>query len=257
MLYKTIKHPLPKGATEYILYTKKEADEQGIEYVYWHEAINNCYVLSDDDMVAKVFFCRWYDRKGVTAVNKLVKTAFGMAFFNRIGSTGKLRLSGNAVNYTVTGKRVLCGKRKEKLRMIAVNYAISNDLDYSINKIAKTYPGMQVYNWKNWTKTEVFKAMVREEVTKLLVDKGFSEAQTIDLLDDTIKLAKGKSDTKSLVGIVQILLKMHGIDQPAKTKVTNQLDAEMIDQIYDETGEQPKEIKYHGTITEQTEEYDE
>jgi len=140
--------------------------------------------------------------------------------------------------------------------MIALNYALTNDLEYSINKVSVTYPSMKKYNWRSWTRTEGFKDMVREELTKILADKGFTEADTIDLLEETINMAKGKNDTKSLVTLVQTLLKMHGIDQPAKVKVTKELEASAVDLLYDDVTKHEHEIQYRGSIVEESETHD-
>ena len=98
--------------------------------------------------------------------------------------------------------------------------------------------------------------MVREELTKILADKGFTEADTIDLLEETINMAKGKNDTKSLVTLVQTLLKMHGIDQPAKVKVTKELEASAVDLLYDDVTKHEHEIQYRGSIVEESETHD-
>ena len=256
MKRKTIKHRDERGLTEYVMYTKEEADKIGLPYVYWHDATPGGWIISDDNMVTTALSVKPYVDNNKKYQNFLVKTAFGMCYFKPERKSGDLNLANNEVNYTITGKRQLGGKRKEKCRMIALNYALTNDLEYSINKVSVTYPSMKKYNWRSWTRTEGFKDMVREELTKILADKGFTEADTINLLEETINMAKGKNDTKSLVTLVQTLLKMHGIDQPAKVKVTKELEATAVDLLYDEVTKREHEIEYRGSIVEESETHD-
>ena len=42
-----------KGLTTYNVYRKEEADEKGIEYVYWKMVEPGGYAISDDIYVAK------------------------------------------------------------------------------------------------------------------------------------------------------------------------------------------------------------
>ena len=49
------------GKTYYTIYTKDEAENEGVEYKYWKEAKKGDYALSDDNYVAKVIQHREYE----------------------------------------------------------------------------------------------------------------------------------------------------------------------------------------------------
>jgi hypothetical protein len=251
---KTINHKT--GAVTYNLYSKEEADEKGIEYVDWRDVKESGqWILSDDGYVAIAYTVKEYPDKRNKDMNRFIKTAFGTAFHTIGNNKKRFNLFGNEVDYSITGKRTLRGKRKQRLRMIARNYALSNNLEESIDRVTYDFKEMKKYNWRSWTKTEEFHNMVREEITKLLAEKGFSEAQTIDLLEETIGIAKAKNDTRSLVTIVQTLLRMHGIDQPTKTKTTDELEARTIDYLIDDATQKEREIEYKGRKKEERESY--
>jgi hypothetical protein len=253
MLSREIQHKT--GAKEYFCYTKEEATERGIDFVPWPEATDGCWVLSTNNMVAQCITTKIYTTKKKNRSNKYVKTAFGSSYYKPKTGAGKLILSSTKSPHNVSGSNNLHGTRKELGRLLALNYALTSDLKWSIGKLTTYNEKAKKFNWYKFSKTQEFKQMVREELNKLLAEKGFTEAETLDLLNDTIKKAKSKNDTKTLASIVAMLFKMHGIDQPTRVRETNELSATGIENLLDNVTKEEMEIEYHGKKQQITEGY--
>lgn len=256
MIYKTIRHKDNRGEVNYICYTKEEAMEQGITFVPWQNANIGDWIISDNNLVAKCIQAKTYTTKK-NRKNRYIKTAFGCAYYKPKTNYGKLILSNSGSPHNIAKKNNSNGERRELGKKLAHAYVNSNDLKWSINNIKMTTKRGKKYNWYKFSRTEEFKQMVREELNKLLAEKGFTESETLDLLNKTIGLAEEKKDTKTLAGIVSMLFKMHGIDQPTRVRETNELSAEAIEVLADKINDTEKEIEYHGKKQQITEGYKE
>jgi len=241
-----IRHRDFRGITEYKVYTKVEADKLGISYVYWWYAEPGDYALSDDEYVGKCITAKWYplqaNRKN-PVMNRFVQTSYGAAYHKRGRTSPKLYAEGRNSIHSLSGRVELHGARKKRGLQIAKLYARTMDMDYSIHKILKVNPDWGYRNWKKWSKTEECKNMVDTELTKLLAEKGFSQAQTLDLLKETVEMAKESKDVKALVQIVDKLSKMHGIDKPTQVKSTKLLEAKKINRYLDNAGNEIEKLE--------------
>jgi len=95
--------------------------------------------------------------------------------------------------------------------------------------------------------------MVREELDKLLKDRNLTENYTLELLEDTIKLAKEKKDVTNLMRAVDNLQDMHGMKDKNVTKTVNTLEAHSNVQMLDDILEEEKNIKLTRTTTKEEE----
>ena len=91
-------------------------------------------------------------------------------------------------------------------------------------------------------KTEVCRGMVREELVKLLSEHGMTENYTLDLLDETIVLAKSKKDVTNLMRAIENLQDMHGMKEKHLIKTTDKLEAHSSSELIDDIVKEEKTL---------------
>ena len=227
-----------QGKVTYTVYRKEEAEEKGIEYKHWREAEQGDYAISDDDYVAKVIKKRSYMAEDGRA-SIYLRFAWGYTFFNPKYASKKLVVAGRKTNVTFTGKSYIeVQSGQEKMKNLAAMYALKPDYDVAIEWALGSVTSSQRRKWKRTMKSEVFRKMVREELSKLLDEHGLNEAYTLDLLEDAIKMAKDKKDVPSMMRAVENLQDMHGMKEKYMTKTVDKLESKSITLIDDITKEE-------------------
>jgi len=232
-----VNHTKANGGTKaYTIYTKEEADDRGIDYVYWKDAEEGDWALSDDNYIAQVIKVKEYPSNN-NSMTKYVRTPWGYIMWDQKYKGRKFLVEGRRSAYTFTGKRKI-EALEPSLSKLAMCYAQTMNKDLAIDMAFGSLPGNQHSSWKRRMKSEVFKNMVREELAALLTRHGLTEDYTLDLLTETIELAKGKKDVTNLMRAVENLQSMHSMDSKDKIKTTTQLEGtvtrKLLDQVHEE-----------------------
>ena len=238
----TIKHK-DIGAKTYEIYTKEEADREGLEYSHWRDAREGQWALSDDGFVSKVIKRKSY--KGTNKIdNVYLRFAWGYTFYNPGGGGVKeLNVKGKKSNTTMSGKRPIEVKAKqEKMKNLAMVYAQTMNTDETIAKVCGEVTTNENKRVKRYMKTEVFKGMVREELSKLLSDHGMTENYTLELLQKAIKKCEDKGDTTNLMRAVENLQDMHGMKDKHLVKTTDTIEATSTTKLIDELREEEQRL---------------
>ena len=226
------------GLTTYTIYNKQEADEKGITYKKWQDADKGEYGISDDEYVAKGIARRIYKTSNGRK-NVYLRFPWGYTFYNPKGNTKPLKVKGRKANNTMSGKRYIeVQAKQDKMKNLATMFAIKPDYDIAIEWALGEVESWEKKKWKRTMKTEVFKGMVREELVKLLSEHGMTEDYTLNLLEETIQLAKSKKDVTNLMRGIENLQDMHGMKEKHLVKTTDKIEAhssaELIDDIVKE-----------------------
>ena len=253
----TINHNKGKKPRTYTVYRKTEADEEGIDYKYWKDAEAGEYALSDDDYVAKVIRKSSYPgNRGFD--NIYIRFPWGYTFFNTKYHTKKLLAAGRSTNTTFTGKpwhEVKVGS--DRYKNLALAYAMSNfQADLAIDITFGAVTPKERRRYRKTIKTEAFRNMMKEELSSLLSERGLTEGYTLELLEDTIKLAKGKGDVTNLMRAVDNLQDMHGMKDKHLLKTTERLEATSSVKLIDELREEENRLIATKTTTGETEQDD-
>ena len=237
----TIKHK-DIGAKTYEIYTKEEADREGLQYNNWKDAREGDWALSDDGFVSKVIKRKSY--KGADKIdNVYLRFAWGYTFFNPRTRRGNLKVEGRKSNTTMSGKRPIEVKAKQKrMQNLAMVYAQTMNTDETIAKVCGEISSSQDKRVKRYMRTEVFKGMVREELSKLLSDHGMTENYTLELLQKAIKKCEDKGDTTNLMRAVENLQDMHGMKDKHLVKTTDTLEATSTTKLIDELREEEQKL---------------
>ena len=104
--------------------------------------------------------------------------------------------------------------------------------------------------WKRNIKRKEFKEMVREELNELLETSGKDTEYVMELLDDTIKMAKDKKDVTNLMRAVEKLMDLHGMNEKEKIQTTHQIEGVSSSKLLADVLEEEKRLKATTTITE-------
>jgi hypothetical protein len=248
----TIKHK-DIGAKTYEIYTKEEADKEGLEYSHWRDAREGQWALSDDDFVSKVITRKAY-KSNSEIDNVYLRFAWGYTFYNPRYGGRDLKVKGRKSNTTMSGKRPIEVKAKQKrMQNLAMVYAQTMNTEDTIAKVCGEVTSNEDRRVKRYMRTEVFKDMVRKELTKLLSEHGMSEDYTLDLLGETIEKARNKGDVTNLMRAIENLQDMHGMKDKHLVKTTDTLEAHSTIKLIDELREEEQKLMAQRTTVSEEE----
>ena len=238
-----------KGLTTYSVYRKDEADEKGIEYVYWKMVQPGGYGLSDDNYVAKCIKRKAYPSNH-NKDNIYLRFPWGYTFFNPKYASKKLNVSGRKTNTTMTGKPMLEVKSKQDMmKNLAKAYSVTWDYNLALDMVLGSYTPTEFKKWKRMMKTEVFEKMIKEELADLLTDHGLDKTYTLDLFAKVISMAEDKKDVTNLMRAVENLQGMHGMKEKQLVKTTEKLEAISNTKLIDELREEEDKLIATKTTT--------
>ena len=237
-----IHHKGDKESTSYRIYRESEAQDKNIDYKYWKEANAGDYAISDDNYVAQVISRREYASNHSTP-NIYLRFPWGYTFYNPKYKSKKLNVKGRKTNVTMSGKSYIEVKSgQDKMKNLATMFAVKPDYDLAIEWAMGAVTDSERRKWKRTMKSEVFKNMVQDELQKLLVDRGLTEGYTLQLLEETIGMAKDKKDVSNLLRAVENLQDMHGMKDKYLVKTTQQIEATSSTKLIDELREEEQHL---------------
>lgn len=199
----------------YEIYTKEEADAKGIKYVYWKDAKEGDWCLSDDGYVGQVRMIREYDR-GIK-----YRTSMG------IGWVSKSKNKGGKLEYTnqtprdVRESRTFRVRNAVKLYAMMLMYGGEIDWERIAKALAKRNP-IPKATVKRTFRGEAIQRMISEELRKLMEAEGMTESKAYELLNIAAEIAIQKGDPGSLIKIAENLQEVYG-HKGGRFKVTETL----------------------------------
>ena len=238
----TIKHK-ELGRVSYSIFTKEEADDTKLEYVYWKEAEKGDYALTDDNYVGKVIQKKKYDGSNGVA-SYYVRMPFGYAFYSPRYSGQKLKANGRLSNHTLSGKPQLeVRKGTQEWKDLALVYSLCFNMDMSIDQVFKDPTPTKRRTVKRWMRTQEFKSMVKDELKEVLAEKGHNRSKTIDLLDEGLEMARKKGDITNFLRVAENIQDMLGMKDKTVTNTTTQIEASATRKLLNEINEEEQNIK--------------
>jgi hypothetical protein len=221
------------GPIIYKVWRKDEAEKEGLSYKYWKKAEEGDYGKSDDDYISKVIKKRVY-RSTDGRDSIYLRFPWGYTFFNPKYPSKKLVVAGRKTNVTFTGKSYIeVQSGQGNMKNLAQMFALKPDYDLAIEWAMGPTTQSQRRKWKRTMKSEVFQKMVRKERQKLLQDHELTEDYTLELLKDSIKLAKEKKDISNLMRAVENLQDLHGMQEKYMEKTVDKIESKSVAMIDD------------------------
>ena len=247
MFFIEIKHK--EGKKRYPIYFLDENPE--VSYKPWYEAKEGELCLSDDGMISEVIRRKIY-KKEDGREQYYIRTPIGSTFFHPKNKLPKFNCKKRKSAYTIDGVSSFESEsRTQWFKNLAMSYAQTLNEHQSIKMVF----GEDISKTKNTKmrriiRTERFKAMVREELAKLLSERGITEGTVIENLNEAMDLAKNKGDISNLMRGIENLQDMHGMKDKTVVKSTTQLSAfqtkEMLEEINKETKSLEAKIEVTG-----------
>ena len=84
--------------------------------------------------------------------------------------------------------------------------------------------------------------MLREEMQKLLHDKGYTEGDVVDMLTKGLDMAEKKGDITNFLKVVENMQDMLGMKDKPITKTTQKLEAYSTRNLLDEIAKEEKSL---------------
>lgn len=213
------------GPTDYIIYTKEEAEKAKIPYTFWQEANQGDYALTDDNFVAKIIKKKEYEAKDGRN-SWYYRFAFGYIMWDSKYPNKKLNCGGRVTNTTLSGKNwleVRCNS--EDYQDLAFWAAVTENRDVAIDKVYGSVSVSKRRKLKRHMRTESFKSMKRDEAQKMLASNMMDADYFIDLMKQGVEIALKKEDVNGIRGFVNDGMEIHGMKDKEIVTVTDKLEA--------------------------------
>ena len=217
---------------EYPVYSLEEADELGLLYTHPFNTEEGKYGISSDNEVA-ICLKKTKTKNG----NFSVKYPWGPSFVNSVKDN--IRSEGRVNNYTISGKnnrgKYIKGRDDfQRLAYLMVQPGMTKE--FAIKTVFGHLPSSKKYAVKKTMRTEVFKAMTKEELNKIL------EQFPIGKLDTARALAA--------ITVLDKLMDMNDMKGKGKVVVTQQIEASTVETTLADIQEKKK--LFRATQTEET-----
>lgn len=230
------------GPTDYIIYTKGEADLAKIPYIYWQEANQGEYALTDDDYVAKIIKKKEYEAKDKRN-SWYYRFAFGYIMWDSKYPKKKLNCGGRVTNTTMSGKNwleVRCNS--EDYQDLAFWAAVTENRDVAIDKVYGSVSVSKRRKLKRHMRTESFKTMKRDEAQKMLASNMMDADYFIELMKKGVEIALKKEDVNGIRGFVNDGMEIHGMKDKETVTVTDKLEAVQTRSLIDSINQEENKL---------------
>lgn len=238
-----IDRPRSKWGVGHLVYEKKEADEQNLQYTHWKEAKIGEWCISDDGFVAKVLDRRVF-KKG-----EMVILPYTRSF---CGKNDKILFS-KCQNYTnLNGKSwqdaEIKKKRAKNTIRVAAMMTLTGTLDYEkLGQIYRPDQRIPAATVKRFLKQRETQAMIREEIATQLVESGLTDKYVLDTIKEAVALAKVNKDPGNMLKGAIEAAKLRDM-YPKESKLTAQVEYSISPELLDKVNEgtplpAPREVK--------------
>jgi hypothetical protein len=222
-----------KYAGEYVVYTREEADEKRLKYVYWKDAYQQGqWVLTDDGMVCRLLGYKRYNETRHTTKRKHAFMVFPMcrlwatrpAKFNALEFMDKDATWRTHPDQTVS--KLERGKQRAKAFVeVYVSMLLTGKVDWQRLGYLWAPKSKKPEYWaRKVAKEEWIREMVREEIIKVFQSNNVSEGTVIQLLTKAAEVAENNGDAANIIKAAIELAKM--LDMYPDKKTGGAVDAE-------------------------------
>jgi histone H3/H4 len=237
-----------KGKTaNYPVYSKDEAINNKIEFVYWKQAEAGDWALTDDNYVSECFDRKSYtDRSG--HVKTFIKLTCGVGWDSSFASINFLENHKYGVYSKTNPKRKWdeqeSGTTRAKNTVSAyANMLLNNgQVDYTV--LGQMYrPDQQIpeATVRRFLKQKVAKKMVEKKIKELLTDKSINKEFALDNIVRALQMAESKGDVNNFLKANDYLMDLLEM-KPNKQMITDTIQVDMTKQIADTIAKEEKKL---------------
>lgn len=192
------------GHTDHKIYTKEEADDQGIDYVHWKDAEIGDWAITDDDYVME---CEQiYETDGKSS--QIILTG-GRAWDSK---HGEILFEPNHEMEIYTMNRPQHWSEaearrtttKNAMKVLAASLVTTGKPDYeTAAHVYRQDEEIPVATLKRLLKQERIQKVLREELRKIYEEKGMTESSVVDDIMWAVEQAKEKKDLSNLNRVLE------------------------------------------------------
>jgi hypothetical protein len=233
----------------FTVYTREEADAEGLKYVHWKDVEEGGWALTDDQFVAKCV--------------KRKKHKGGTQFTFPFGRPWRSSHECNFWEYYTKGAFYTSSPmtwaeaeaRRGRTARVVKAYAsmlLGGKIDWkALGQIYRPNQAVPEATVRRLFRREEIKSMADAEVARLLKEKGITKETVLEMYMEAKDLAKGTEDPKAIITVADRLADLLEMT-PQKGKKVVQLEqfgAEILGEI--DKGVNKARIAYQSTTTEE------
>ncbi len=235
---KTSKHPV---------YTKDEADNKKLDYVYWRQAEIGDWAITDDNFVSECYARKDYtDKNG--KVKTFVKLTCGVGWDSGFSKIQFLENHKYGVYSKTNPKRSWVdeesgtSRAKNTVNAYANMLLDSKAVDFdALGQIYRPDQSVPAATVRRFLKQKTAKRMVEKKVKELLSDKAINKEFALDNIIRALQMAESKGDVNNFLkanDYIMDLLEM----KPNKQLITDTVQVDMTKQIADTIAKEEKKL---------------
>jgi len=236
-----IHRKLKSGARDFNIYTEKEARFRNISYKPWKECNAGEYGISNDGHIGECLSRNKYRS------STLVTMCYGKGWVNNASKINFMKNYSMGI-YSLINPRhwldVEVKNRRFKETLDAYVMQVMSDKPVDWNILGNIYrpdqkePALTV---RRLFKEERVKKMVKDELEKVLTDKGITSSYVLDTILQAIEIARTKQDAGNMLKASSELSEYLQM-KPEKRTVTDRLEIDVTKQINNTIEEESKRL---------------
>tara|TARA_E500000331_G_scaffold101280_1_gene98176 strand:+ start:406 stop:1239 length:834 start_codon:yes stop_codon:yes gene_type:complete len=250
----TIKRRIAGKVRSYEVYTKDEANKLGYAYIEWRHADEGDLAVSDDGYVSDCLSKNIYtDKKGRTKT--FIKCAHGVQWVT--GKSKFLYEPNKAAGVYSHVKPTRWEDREARTTRAknAVNAYVTDIIkgekpDWEmIGKIYRPDQECPEATVRRLFKKQRIVDMVEKKLKEILIDKGITQEQVLDLQLEAIDMARVKGDVSNMLRVADNFMDLLSM-KPGKVVTTDTMELDMSNKIIDAIESEDKKLKLERKVEE-------
>lgn len=250
----TIKRRIAGKVRSYEVYTKEEANRLGYAYIEWRHADEGDLAVSDDGYVSDCLSKNIYtDKKGRTKT--FIKCAHGVQW---VTANSKFMYEPNkeaGIYSHVKPTRWEDKEAKTTRANNAVNAYVAdiiqgNKPDWDmIGKIYRPDQKIPAATARRLFKKQRIVEMVEKKLKEILIDKGITQEQVVDLQLEALDIARSKGDISNFLKVTDSFMDLLQM-KPGKVVTTDTVELDFSSKITEQIEAEDKKLKLERKVEE-------
>jgi hypothetical protein len=249
-----IKRRINGSVKTFSVYTKDEADSEGLSYIHWNKANKGDYAMSNDGYVGVCLSRNEYtDKKGRTKT--FVKCAHGVQW---VTANSKFMYEPNKEAGIYSHVKPTRWEDKEA-RTTRANNAVNayvadiiqgNKPDWDmIGRIYRPDQKIPAATARRLFKKQRIVEMVEKKLKEILIDKGITQEQVVDLQLEALEIARNKGDISNFLKVTDSFMDLLQM-KPGKVVTTDTVELDFSSKITEQIEAEDKKLKLERKIEE-------
>jgi hypothetical protein len=249
-----IKRRVGGKVRKFNVYQQNEADKKGFLYIEWRHADKGDYALSDDGYVGRCLSRKVYtDKKGRTKT--FVKCAHGVQW---VTNSGKFMYEPNKEAGTYShvkpgrweDREARTTRAKNAVTAYVSDIIQGNKPDWEmIGRIYRPDQKIPEATVRRLFKKQRIVDMVEKKLKEILIDRGITQENVVDLQLEALDLARNKGDVSNFLKVTDSFMDLLQM-KPGKVITTDTVELDFSSKITEQIEEEDKKMKLERKVEE-------